>query len=443
MFISCTTELKPLPNFLRPVLGIALLTLTAQAYALGNDCNVDGKHINLDNGASTANLTGIVKCVEKDTGKPSREIPYVKGKLHGTEKSVSWMDGKTTLTEYREGKKHGTTRVYAKKGTLESETKYENDQETGPSRSFYPSGKIKRETEFADGKNERSMAISREFSEDGKLIGLRAGNGSGLGMPGRKYANYSGRLSIYYPNGTLREELSFKQGLFDGRQERYRPEGTLVSREEWKAGLLNGVAKSFQEDGKNPSREVHFSAGVYDGIEREFHRGMAQASAEREWRDGILEKERRFYQNGNVEQEVIRKGDEFIAKSFWDDGKAKSTGQYVSRRAGGRPMKQEASWFEPQLRAASSYGATLGTYWPDAVPNGLATTFYANGSRKSETDYRAGKREGAEKTWHDNGQLASEAQYKDGVLVARKEYNKEGALLRDEAFYPDGSRKLK
>lgn len=417
----------------------AALTLAGNAHAV-IDCGVDGKPINLDHGASTAGLTGIVRCVDRDTGQPRREIPYRNGRQHGVEKMVIWTENKTLQTEYREGRKHGPQRRLNAAGGVESETYYENDVERGPARVFYANGKVKRETEFGESANGMAPRFVREFTEDGKLATLRHGNGA-IGVPGFPYGDFSGSMTLHHADGRPRDLLVFRQGLLDGRIERFRADGSPSAREEWKAGMLDGLSQGLQEDGRTLYREARFAASAYDGIEKEYFAGTAQVSAEREWRAGMLTREKRYYQNGRPEQEIAREGDAIQVQFFWDDGKPKSRGPHALRRAETRPFKAEARVFDPRPRSRPAAGV-VSEFWPALMPNGMQQTFFASGARKSESVYRMGKRDGAEKTWHENGQLATESQYVNGALAALKEYDKEGKTLRDETYHPDGSRKL-
>lgn len=425
-------------------LGLApcvVLCLGAGAASARSVCTVDGQHINLDNGASTANLTGVVKCVDDGTGKLAREMPYRNGQLHGTVKFVGW-DGKTTLTEYQAGKKHGLAQTYAAAGWLESDTRYENDVEVGPARGFYQSGKVKRDTVFPKDKSAQAAPIVSEYTEDGKLTALRIGNGGRIGTPFTPYGTFSGSVTLHHANGAPRDVLPFKQGLLEGRVERYRAEGPLLAEEAWQGGMLNGLARGFQDDGKTPSREARFRQGVYDGVESEFFAGMKQLRAEREWRDGVLVREKRYFQNGAVERETARQGEGFAENVFWDNGKPRSAATQTARNPGAKQHKREAGWFEPRVRETPAYSAAE-DYWPARQFDGTVTKYFMNGGRESETTFKRGKREGLAKTWHDNGEPATEARYENDVLVAMKEYDKAGKLVRDDEFFPDGSRKRK
>ena len=57
---------------------LALWSLPSFAVVL--DCEINGGHVNPNNGNTTAGKTGIMKCKDRDTGKVVREEEYRNGR---------------------------------------------------------------------------------------------------------------------------------------------------------------------------------------------------------------------------------------------------------------------------------------------------------------------------------------------------------------------------
>ena len=75
------------------------------------------------------------------------------------------------------------------------------------------------------------------------------------------------------------------------------------------------------------------------------------------------------------------------------------------------------------------------TNFKDGKENGLATEWHENGQKESNTNYKDGKRNGLTTVWNENGVKESETTYKDGQIngLAIQWYengNKESEITR-------------
>ncbi len=233
----------------------SMISVTFALVALGagrawgvEDCGADGRHVNLNHGGMTEHLTGVVRCVDRDSGKPAREIPYVRGKVHGTEKifGLVRLDATTVHTEYREGRKHGSRKVFDPEGRLVSETTFIDDRELGLSRDFHPNGKIRREV-YRTAENATTLVV--EYDAEGRVAHLSCGTtvSMPIGRGERRYRRETGAVRTFFPDGRPREILSFADGLLDGKTETYAADGKLVRREELRGGKLHGVTELYRE----------------------------------------------------------------------------------------------------------------------------------------------------------------------------------------------------
>ena len=106
-------------------------------------CELNGKPINISNGAETAGQSGLVRCREEDTGHLQRE------------------------QELRDGKFVGLERMFDREGRLQRErTVNERGNSHGRVAEFWPNGQVRRE-ETAD--NGRTQGAVRRFDATGRV----------------------------------------------------------------------------------------------------------------------------------------------------------------------------------------------------------------------------------------------------------------------------------
>ena len=70
--------------------------------------------------------------------------------------------------------------------------------------------------------------------------------------------------------------------------------------------------------------------------------------------------------------------------------------------------------------------------------NGLWTTLYENGNKKSEGKYKDGKQDGPWTYWYENEQKKSEGTYKDGKLDGKRTWWNENGQKTYEDIWKDG-----
>ena len=91
--------------------------------------------------------------------------------------------------------------------------------------------------------------------EDGKLIGICSA--------------YAGKLEgirkIYYPNGKLREEFRYFDGLENGKGTLYHKNGKIGAIQNFKDGVLHGELIEYYENGKL-TRKVTYKEGTWTNI---------------------------------------------------------------------------------------------------------------------------------------------------------------------------------
>lgn len=424
-------------------LGVCAIAMTVPASAQVEQCQVDGKWINLNHGGMTANLTGVVQCTRD--GKPTREIPYANGKVHGVQKRFGGFGsaGQVVHTEYSEGKRNGVQRTFDADGRLLSEITYTNDRELGLSRYYHANGKIKRETDIAPRDQE---SLTHEYDDQGRLESITCGRQvtSPAGRGTCRYRDHSGVVETYYPGGGMRSRGQFKNGLLEGVHERFDRAGALQQREEMRGGVVHGIVRVVNPAGRI-LQEARYQEGLRHGPLKVFHE-TGTLLEELIFEQGDLVRERTFFLNGEPRGDTLRSDDRIQARGFWDNGKPRLEATFVVPDQQ-RSRPNPSTTFVP-LRIDSDgadrfneWGAVHGN-WPRTMrQEGTEKRFHENGTAASEVTYRDGRREGRARAWHDNGQLAVELSYVAGRVTARKEFDERGALVKDEEYLEDGSRR--
>ncbi|MBX7115170.1 MAG: hypothetical protein K1X64_12655 [Myxococcaceae bacterium] len=432
------------------------------AFAL-EDCSCDGKHINLNNGSYTDNLTGIVKCVDHDSGKPTREIPYVKGLVHGWEKIFSTFsfDGATVHTEFKNGDP-GCRRNFTAELVLTEEDGCEKPP-VGASRvkkTFHPNGKVAVHTIFTtlppprDGvPAERPGAERRmqqtEFDDQGRLLEIDCEGVPELSAQrGRcTYANGKTSLTLHHKNGKPSAILPLKNGLLDGELKRFHPDGTLLATEAFKAGKRHGPFRHLTADGK-PRLEIQFNSGELHGLAKCSFDGSIIFDIT--WQKGVPVRQRTYFLNGQPQVDLRRENNLVKISAFFDDGTISEQGSF--RGSPYQPdserdltnMVRLATTAQTPNNLRYNHWAGLEPLWPTQLTaDGVQTRYFQNGKPMQEETYALEKLQGVSKTWDDNGRLRNESTYENDVLTARKTWDEHGNLTEDNTFFPDGSRKSK
>lgn len=146
----------------------ASLALPTAAFAV-QDCEINGQHVNPANGGTTEGKTGIMKCLDRDTGKLVREEEYRNGRSIGYRKFID-TSGDTIVSHYNErGNRDGELKRYDAAGTLLAHERYVNGSTAGPQTHFHKNSQVKRRSFDEQG---RALA-SIEYNERGQLTELQ------------------------------------------------------------------------------------------------------------------------------------------------------------------------------------------------------------------------------------------------------------------------------
>ncbi|NBD08889.1 toxin-antitoxin system YwqK family antitoxin [Corallococcus silvisoli] len=392
-----------------PVMRLLLLSvplLSAPAWAIA-DCTFQGKPINLDNGSSTATLTGTVRCLDRDTKEETHTVSFKNGKQDGWEVR-RWPGGRAVEQEYRAGKRQGGFKRY-EEGRLVETAQYVDDNARGEELRYHPNGKVSRRVDRQPDDARSSFA---DYDDTGRLTSAGCGLQTSR-EAGTKDCPWKGPspLVFFHPNGQKRAVIPLKDGLRQGVTESFDSKGQRTGTTAFAAGLRDGVSTEFYEG--TARRSTTYVQGKQEGDETEYFNDGAKKQVTT-WKDRQKVKRVEYFQNGERKREFVVTGTRAVDSLFLDDGSLRQRENLAMEDGRGR-----------------------------FVPDGLTESFLPDGGPQSREHYVQGDAEGQRQVWAENGVLVEDSQWAKGRVTARKRWNPDGGLVEDDTFYEDGSRKKK
>jgi len=200
---------------------------------------------------------------------------------------------------------------------------------------------------------------------------------------------YHGYYKEYHPNGKLKSEATYRNGIKEGKEKQWHKNGQLSVQVSYINGEMEGEYKEWHNNGQL-GVEVTYINGEKEGEYKEWYNN-GKLAVEVTYKNGRREGEyKRWYSNGQL-----------ASLSFHKDGKRE--GEY----------KQ---WYE-------------------------------NGQLWTQEYYKNGKGEGEHKEWYENGQIRFNSRYKEGIiygeftgwsddgrLIKKLVYNDKGELISYKKF---------
>jgi len=387
---------------------LAVLCVVAAAPALAvQSCELNGQHVNPDNGNSTAGKTGLMRCRDGEGGPVVREQELQGGVFKGAVRYYNDGQLEKAWSVNERGNRDGVAREYARgadgaKPVLVREESYRDGRTVGIARSWYQNGQLRRVSFHGD--DDREVA-SAEFTPDGKLYDLRCAPRPLLGADAddARWCGHTGGASnvvLYNGKGVAKARVSYERG--ERRKSELLADGGAV-RELQESSATGGVERSFYADGAK-RREVQWVAAAGDRagrivtLDQEFHES-GKIVRERRWRvadrGGELASEQQWYLNGQPKERV----------------------EYVV--ADGRSLRQETTYHDNGKKAFEGS-------WRVATP--------ASRSRDVAT--------GVHRSFDEAGRLRGERFYDErGRVTRERELDGNGSIVRDDEVFEDGSRK--
>jgi antitoxin component YwqK of YwqJK toxin-antitoxin module len=190
-------------------------------------------------------------------------------------------------------------------------------------------------------------------------------------------AKYSAKFVDYYPNGQVRSQGSYKEGLQEGDWEDFFPDGKPSGTFIFKNGKYNGTYRQYHHPDGSLSFESHYENDLQHGLESEFYFN-GQKSSEQMFDKGLL--------NGASKQ--------------WDiDGSLQESGQFKKGKKDG----VWAKWLEGVIYLEQTY--------KDGQLHGLSRTYDAEGRLNEEGNYHNGVKQGTWRTFDPQGNVTSVSEH--------------------------------
>lgn len=126
----------------------------------------------------------------------------------------------------------------------------------------------------------------------------------------------NGVSKSYYPDGTLRSQVSYVNSVLDGSSLFYYPNGNLKSEKYYSNGILNGTIKEYYENGLVKEENI-IKNGVKDGAQRVYHENGALkeliifekgsfVSKQTFEYDPLFSPSAKLFQAGNRQQQLLK-----------------------------------------------------------------------------------------------------------------------------------------
>jgi len=341
------------------------------------------------------------------SGKIKNKIPYINGKEDGFAFEYSEEGNIITLTEYKVGfmksqekinrrdansLKQGKWKTFYENGNPHFELMYLNDTLNGFSKEYNPDGTLKGISKYNMGVLEKdvpelsALDMRNIYYEDGRIKSVETYK-DGLPEGTFKYYDTTGKVTDakIYKDGVL-----MAQGIFDemgkeqGQWKEYHPDGTLRWEGEYKDGVKVGEWKYYHPNGKKEQQGRYDSKGRPTGSWKWYYES-GNLLREENYEKGLREGTMIEYSDSGT---VITKGDylegQKIGPWVYQLGDYKEEGEYVNGERQGVWKHYYLS--NGKLRFEGNY--------IEGQPEGKHKYYYENGKLRAEGKYAAGKKDG-------------------------------------------------
>lgn len=367
-------------------------------------------------------------------------------------KSYAWnTDGvQIKHEEWRDGIPHGLWQEWYDSGKKMSECTYDNGQLHGRDISWYENGKVEHLALWKNGKQE---GLTEEWFEDGSICskgsfsqGKPEGIHETMYEPSQTHVFKSvcmtqerfvqgklhGKQTAYYPNGQIKMEAVYTNGILDGDKKIFDEQGTCIFSATYIQGKLHGPVCHIRPDGckeiqqylqnhpegtwqvyypDHPSfgsikaLEAFFSSGVLHGKYTEYNQTGQQIYSVQ-------------YEHGNKEGKAC---------FYSPDGRLEISMEYHQGQLQG-----------PSYTFYPSGALLKQAIYVNNLLEGEEKRFFESGEVSQIATYSRGKLQGPIRAWDIKGHLIFEGEYVQGLRSGIfKKYDQKGRLRVFQKFEND------
>lgn len=340
---------------------------------------------------------------------PSEVLKSVGSKQRGKSEGV-WKfyndDGNLAwLYPYQDGLKNGCAIQYDSVGNIVKETFFVDDKKQGEEVCFFENGTIQKKLNFEEGKE---SGIALEFDDNGTIVAEQEYK-NGYLRSNKKFnqldneGNKTGIWRVYFKNGQIKSEISFKGGKMDGLAKEFDNKGKLLNISEMNNGVEasdpGGVVIIDLYKEYHPNGTVKLIGGFNKGLKSGIFREYAL--------DGELKRAYIYKRDTLMSEGMIQAGGIFVDEwtNYYEDGSIKSKGNYAAGLKDGK-------WTYFFRNGKKEQEGVI----KKNVLNGQWTWFYQNGQVKKTEYFNAqGNLEGEQVEYDSLGNELSRGEYYNGL----------------------------
>jgi YD repeat-containing protein len=412
-------------------------------------CELDGRPVDVNNGAATANRSGLVRCRDADSGQVEREQQLQDGRFMGVVRQFKAGQVAREYSVDEKGNRDGVSREWeidatTSRRTLVREETLRNSQNVGVARAWYSSGTPRRLTAYGDDGRERAAV---DFNEDGRVSALRCTGEPVFGplFDDRTACGHAGAAStvvLYSGRGTPTSRITYDRGE-RRKAETLFPSGAV--RQIRVTEVEGGFEQTFAENGvkrrelrwvtvvpgssagtgtsTNAPTSTSTSTGAGAGANAG---GIANASAASSFAPrprSVETLDQEFHESGSLVRErrwtPTERGAEPLLEATWYlNGQPRDRDEFVTED--GRRLRHQTTYYD------DGRPASQGVWW-----------IGPSGSRVDRSERAIG----VHKRFYPDG-TRTELTYDDRGRVAReRDVAADGRTVRDDEVFEDGSRK--
>ena len=222
---------------------------------------------------------------------------------------------------------------------------------------------------------------------------------------GRKSSeNKHGKITQYYPDGTIKSVDTYEKGEPSGPCELYYPDGKLMVKgglkgSEWNDGEQIGIPDGdwiyYRKDGSIDDERTYAKVQVNNGqYEGDFCSYYTTG-------DDLIVAATATYANGKLNGQL---------KKYHTNGQLKTNAVYVNGKIEGNYTIYYADSIVKRPYGKIEYTCS----YKNGNRNGVGRWYYKNGMPEEETEYLEGKREGISRKYYQDGKPSSIYNYRNG-----------------------------
>ena len=342
---------------------------------------------------------------------------------------------------------NGYQKFYYKSGVISSEGIMKNGQPDGYWKSYYENGKLKSEGNRKNFEldslwifyNEKEQRILDVSYRDGKKNGIKT-TYLEKEMIREMFKNdiKNGVTSYYYPDGKLKMEIPFVNGMEQGLAKEYSTDGNIITLIEYKRGFVIDRLKINRRDHNNLKQgrwytfygngNVHVEGNYQDDLKEGYFKEYAENG-------DLISVDKYVKDVKQADAQEIRKLD--IKNEYYPDGKIKASGTYRNGTPEG--IYREYSTMGQIVRSlVYDMGIVVGEgiVKEDGSRDGHWKDLYPDGKLKAEGDYKDGKQVGEWKFYYPGGKLEQVGRFTNSGKFQGiwKWYYESGQLMREEEY---------